>query len=112
MEKCSVYSISYGGWVGYWMAEMYPDEVEKIVIVSTGIGSTADQKLEQLKTVDKRAQDIVIPKDPEASRLLVKCTVHKYDLTRIPDYFFWELIMVSSSGSYLMWNEHGNLIRV
>ncbi|KAJ8448252.1 hypothetical protein Cgig2_025176 [Carnegiea gigantea] len=97
VENCSVFCISYGGWVGYWMADMYPDEVEKIVIVSTGIGSTAAQKLEQLKKVDKRVQDIVIPRDPEALRFLVKSTVHKYDLTRVPEYFFWDLIMAKEN---------------
>lgn len=92
VERCSVYSISYGGWVGYWMAEIYPDEVEKIVIVSSGVGSTADQRREQLKKVDKKAQDIFVPRDPEALRLLVKSSVHKYDLARIPDLFLWEYI--------------------
>ena len=37
VEKCTVYSISYGGWVGYFMAEMYPTIVEKNVIVSSGM---------------------------------------------------------------------------
>ncbi|GJT69455.1 alpha/beta hydrolase fold-1, partial [Tanacetum coccineum] len=39
VDKFSVYAISYGGFVGYRMAEVYDDMVEKLVIVSSGINN-------------------------------------------------------------------------
>ncbi|VVA20747.1 PREDICTED: 2-hydroxy-6-oxononadienedioate/2-hydroxy-6-oxononatrienedioate hydrolase [Prunus dulcis] len=40
----SVYDLSYGGLVAYRMAEMYPEMVEKVVIVSSGVVWTDEQK--------------------------------------------------------------------
>ncbi|CAB4262414.1 unnamed protein product [Prunus armeniaca] len=42
VERFAVYSISHGGYVAYWMAEMYPKLVEKVVVVSCGVGMTEE----------------------------------------------------------------------
>ncbi|KAK9755998.1 hypothetical protein RND81_01G065700 [Saponaria officinalis] len=94
VNRCSVYAISYGGWVGYRLAEMYPKKIEKIVIVSSGIGCSSDQKLEQLKQISMPIQKLVVPNDPNALRLLVKKSVHKYSLKWVPDFILWESIKV------------------
>lgn len=96
LEKCIVYSISYGGWVGYAMAEMYPSVVERNVIVSSGVGTTVDQKLKQLTRVGKQAEEVVVPKDPDAVRLLTKGSLYKYDpCAWAPDFLLWEFVKVS-----------------
>ncbi|KNA26120.1 hypothetical protein SOVF_000370 [Spinacia oleracea] len=96
VKKCTVYSISYGGWVGYSMAEMYPCVVEMNVIVSCGVGTTVDQKQDQLIRVGKQLEEVlevVVPKDPDAIRLLVQKAVYKYDLTKwAPNFILWEFI--------------------
>ncbi|XP_074266432.1 uncharacterized protein LOC141589704 [Silene latifolia] len=94
VERCSVYGISYGGWVTYRMAEMYPQEVEMVVIVSSGIASATDQKLELLKQLPIPIEKLVVPRDPEALRLLVKKSVCKYDFQRVPDFGLWEFIRI------------------
>ncbi|KAH0993235.1 hypothetical protein GBA52_004718 [Prunus armeniaca] len=42
VERFAVYSISHEGYVAYWMAEMYPKLVEKVVVVSCGVGMTEE----------------------------------------------------------------------
>ncbi|XP_021716064.1 uncharacterized protein LOC110683975 [Chenopodium quinoa] len=99
VEKCTVYSISYGGWVGYFMAEIYPDIIEKNVIVSSGVGTTDDEKVAQLSRVGKQPEEViktVVPKDPDAIRLLVEKSIYKYDPTLlVPDFILWEFIKVT-----------------
>ncbi|XP_010685311.2 uncharacterized protein LOC104899751 [Beta vulgaris subsp. vulgaris] len=98
VDRCTVYSISYGGWVGYSMAEMYPNIVEMNVIVSTGVGTTIEQKLNQLSRVGKQAEDlvqVVIPKDTDAIKLLVKSSSYKSNpAIWAPDFLLWEFIRV------------------
>lgn len=93
VEKFSVYAISYGGYVGYRMAEVYDDMVEKLVIVSSGIVYTEDRKLEHMKTIDRDVVDLLVPKTPDDFRMLCRLTIQKIDLGRwIPEFFLWGLI--------------------
>lgn len=93
MERCSVYSISYGGFVGYRMAEIYPEMVDKVVIVSSGIGCTADQKGEQLKNVGANVFDLLLPENPKDLRMLVNLSIYKFNPFKwVPDVFLKEFI--------------------
>ncbi|KAL3511617.1 hypothetical protein ACH5RR_024334 [Cinchona calisaya] len=93
VTQYSVYSISYGGYVAYSMAEMYPEVVEKMVIVSSGIVWTEEQKVEQLKKIGKDVVDLLLPQKPEDLRLLMNLSIHKYDpLKGLPDVFLRGLI--------------------
>ncbi|BFG24160.1 hypothetical protein CerSpe_104340 [Prunus speciosa] len=74
----SVYDLSYGGLVAYQMAEMYPEMVEKVVIVSSGVVWTDEQK-DELLSVNSDALEILLPKSPHDLRLLVNRSVYKYD---------------------------------
>ncbi|CAO2840277.1 unnamed protein product [Amaranthus hypochondriacus] len=95
VEKCTVYSISYGGWVGYSMAEMYPNIVHRNIMVSSGVGTTIDQKLALLSKLDNKVEELVIPKNPDAIKLLVKSSIYKYDLTSwAPQIILWDFIKV------------------
>lgn len=96
VERCSVYAISYGGYVGYRMAEIYPEMVEKMVIVSSGVGCTEDQKWEQLKNVGVDVVDLLLPEKPAGLRLLMQMTVHKSNPFKwAPDFILQEFINVS-----------------
>ncbi|KAI3737733.1 hypothetical protein L2E82_27745 [Cichorium intybus] len=93
LEKFSVYAISYGGFVGYRMAEVHEDMVEKLVIVSSAIVYTEDRKLEHIKKIGRNVLDLLVPKTPEDFRMLCQLTIQKIDLGKwIPDFFLWGLI--------------------
>ncbi|PKI74282.1 hypothetical protein CRG98_005339 [Punica granatum] len=98
--KFSVYAISYGGFVGYRMAKMYPDEVEKIIIVSSGIGCTEEQKSKQLRKIGRDPLELLLPNNPRDLRTLIDLSLYKYDPFKwVPDFFLREFIEV-------MCNEH------
>ncbi|PSS18105.1 hypothetical protein CEY00_Acc12809 [Actinidia chinensis var. chinensis] len=95
VEKCSVYAISYGGWVGYRTAEMYPEMVEKVVIVSSGVGATEEQKWKHLGKLGRDVREILCPETPENFRSLANLTIHKYNVGKwAPDFFLREFITV------------------
>ncbi|KAB5574188.1 hypothetical protein DKX38_001382 [Salix brachista] len=95
VDKFSVYSISYGGFVAYRMAEICPQEVEKVVIVSSGVGCSDDQIEEQIKKIGRDPAEILLPKHPQDLRLLVNLSVYKCKPLRwLPDFFLQEFINV------------------
>lgn len=96
VERCSVYAISYGGYVCGRMAEIYPEMVEKMVIVSCGVGCSESLKKEQLNRVGIDAVDVLLPEKPAALRLLGELSIHKADPFKwVPDFILDEFIDVS-----------------
>lgn len=96
----SVYSISYGGYVAYSMAEMYPEAVEKMVIVSSAIVWTEEQKVEHLGKLEKDIVDLLLPQNPEDLRLLLNLSMHKCEAFKgYPDIFLQGFIKVSESNN-------------
>ncbi|KAD4585027.1 hypothetical protein E3N88_22628 [Mikania micrantha] len=95
VDKFSVYAISYGGFVGYRMAEVKEEMVEKLVIVSSGIVCKHDRKLEHVKKIGRSVVDLLVAKTPEDLRMLCRMSIHKCDIGRwIPDFFLWGFIAV------------------
>ncbi|GAV82710.1 Abhydrolase_6 domain-containing protein [Cephalotus follicularis] len=95
VDRFSVYGLSYGGFVAYRMAEMYPEVVEKVVIVSSGVGCTRDQKGEHLRKVGRRASDILVPNNPRDLRLLVNLSMHKHEAFKwFPDFLLQQFVNV------------------
>nr|XP_043637369.1 uncharacterized protein LOC122608339 [Erigeron canadensis] len=100
VKKCSVYAISYGGFVGYQMAAAADDDeeeiilmVEKLVIVSSGIVCKHDSKLEHVNKIGRNVVDLLVAKTPEDLRMLCRMSVSKYDFTKwFPDFFLWGFI--------------------
>ncbi|KAD4889405.1 hypothetical protein E3N88_21478 [Mikania micrantha] len=89
VDRFSAYGLSYGGYVVYRMAEMEEEMVEKVVIVSSGIVYTEDQKSELLKKLDGRnVVDVLVPDKPEDIRMLCRISMYKFDIGKlIPDFF-------------------------
>uniref|UniRef100_A0A2P2QLC2 Abhydrolase domain containing n=1 Tax=Rhizophora mucronata TaxID=61149 RepID=A0A2P2QLC2_RHIMU len=95
VDRFSVYSISYGGFVAYQMAEMCPKEVEKVVIASTGVGCSDDMKREMLGKIGRDLKELLLPENPHDLRLLLSLTFCKCSplaLTWIPDLLLQQLI--------------------
>lgn len=91
--KYSVFGISYGGFVTYRMAEMNPEAVEKVVIASSGIGCTEEQKMEQVRKVGKHVADLLLPEKAEDLRLLVRMAFSKRDPFKwVPDWVLEQLL--------------------
>ncbi|KAM7253505.1 hypothetical protein ACFE04_021659 [Oxalis oulophora] len=90
VDKYNVFGISYGGFVAYRMGEMYPNEVKKVVIVSSGVGCFEEKKGEQLKDIGvEKALDIFVPKNAHDLRLLVKLSFNNdASFKWVPDFFF------------------------
>lgn len=101
VKNCSMFAISYGGFVGYRMAEVYPEMVEKVVILSSGVSCTKDQKEEQLKKIGRNPVELLIPAKPADLHVLVNLSIYKYNPFKwAPDYFLQEFIDVSSSSFF------------
>ena len=97
VDRFSVYSISYGGFVAYRIAEIFPEEVEKVVIVSSGVGSSDDQIEEQIKKIGRDPAAVLLPEHPQDLRFLVNLSVYKCKPLRwLPDIFLQEFINVGS----------------
>lgn len=95
--RYSVYSISYGGYVAYRMAEICPEEVERLVIVSSGVGwDNDDEILDQIRKVGRDPTEVLLPTNPQDLRLLVGLSTCKGNPLRfLPDFFLQQFINVS-----------------
>ncbi|CAH1422852.1 unnamed protein product [Lactuca virosa] len=88
VDRFSVYGISYGGFVVYRMAEMEEKMVEKVVIVSSGIVYTEEQKSEYLEKIGRNVVEILVPEKPEEIRTLCRLSMYKSDVGKwFPDFF-------------------------
>lgn len=99
--RISVYSISYGGFVAYKMAEMWPEMMEKLVIVSSGVGFTQKQKTAEMRKHGGDCSRMLVPKTPMDLRMLIKISTNT-GLTFvdwIPDFILSQFIAVSFSFS-------------
>lgn len=95
LSKYSVAGISYGGYVAFRMGEMFPNEVEKVVIVSSGICYTEEDKVEHLKRIGRSPLDFLVPNNTHDLRCLLRLCIYKYDPAKwIPDFFLQEGITV------------------
>ncbi|KAK4267200.1 hypothetical protein QN277_024014 [Acacia crassicarpa] len=124
-NRFNVARISYGGYVTYKIAEMYPNEVEKIVIVSSGICYTEEQKNEHLEKLGKSPKDFLVPQNPQDLRHLLDLSMYRANwLKMLPGFFLQHAIdaVLKENGKqkkeileYLINREpvpeHGNLSR-
>lgn len=96
VERYSVYGISYGGYVAYRMAEICPEEIKKVVIVSSGVGCTENQKERHLREIGGSPTSILVPKSPHDLRLLVSFSMYNhYYIKWVPDFVLRQFISVS-----------------
>lgn len=77
MERYSVCGISYGGFVVYRMAETFTDEIEKVVIISSGICATEEQREEMVRREGRDVVEILMPERAEDLRALVHRSMYR-----------------------------------
>lgn len=90
-----VVGLSYGGFVGYSMAAMFPEKGEKAVVICAGVcleDRDMDDGMFQVKSVDE-AVDVLLPLTPEMMKELVKLTFFK-PVKTLPNWFLNDFIEV------------------
>ncbi|GLJ12035.1 hypothetical protein SUGI_0182530 [Cryptomeria japonica] len=86
--------ISYGGFVAYRLAHLFPDSVEKVVIISSGVCMVYEDKDELFKNNDSLVvADILLPKTPDHLRLLMKFSLNRPP-TMVPSFILQDFINV------------------
>jgi pimeloyl-ACP methyl ester carboxylesterase len=93
VNKISVIGTSYGGFVAYNLAYLYPDVVDKVVIASSGICAQAEDNIELLKHANMpKISDLLLPQSPAILRILTRLTVYKSPITIIPNFILNDFI--------------------
>ncbi|OEL37237.1 hypothetical protein BAE44_0001742 [Dichanthelium oligosanthes] len=76
VRRFAVVGVSYGGFVGYRIAAMYPEAVEQVVLVSSGVCLDEQDLAAGLFPVADvgEAAELLVPRRPAEVRRLVKLT--------------------------------------
>jgi pimeloyl-ACP methyl ester carboxylesterase len=100
VRRMNVVGVSYGGFVGYSLAALFPERVEKVVLCCAGV-CLEDKDMEDglfvVKNIDEAAM-ILIPQTPEKMKQLVKLTFVK-PFKVMPACFLTDFIDVSGFSS-------------
>ncbi|KAJ0010485.1 hypothetical protein Pint_34670 [Pistacia integerrima] len=91
VEKCTLVGLSYGGIVGFKMAEMYPDLVESMVVTCAVMALTESLNNAALRRVGfSSLPENLLPKTAEGVKtLLDKCS---YRFLRFHNFFYREIL--------------------
>ncbi|KAJ9168147.1 hypothetical protein P3X46_019706 [Hevea brasiliensis] len=94
VEKYSVVGTSYGGFVAYHVARMWPERVEKVVIASSGVNMRKSDNEELIrKSKLDSIGDLMLPKEASHLRALIGLAVFRLSrLHMIPDFFLKDFI--------------------
>ncbi|KAF9680934.1 hypothetical protein SADUNF_Sadunf06G0173200 [Salix dunnii] len=93
VEKYSLVGTSYGGFVSYHIARMFPERVEKVVIASSGVNMKKKNNEELVKRAKlEKIDDLMLPQKPSDLRALLGVAVSKPSLLMVPDFFLNDLI--------------------
>ncbi|CAK7352752.1 unnamed protein product [Dovyalis caffra] len=93
VEKYSLVGTSYGGFVSYHIARLFPERVEKVVIASSGVNMTKKDNEELVKKAKlEKIDDLMLPRTPSDLRALFGVAVSKRGLQMVPDFFLNDFI--------------------
>ncbi|CAL5377158.1 unnamed protein product [Camellia sinensis] len=93
VESCTLVGLSYGGMVGFKMAELYPDLVENMVVSCTVVELTQSITDACLARIGlSRWSEFLLPESVEGVKLLFSVGTHK--LPWLPDFFYRDLLEV------------------
>ncbi|KAJ3673745.1 hypothetical protein LUZ60_005737 [Juncus effusus] len=98
VDRFGLVGTSYGGFVAYQMAVMYPDSVEKLIIVSAGVCLEEEDLAAGLFPVSDVADaaGLLVPQRPEELRRLVELTFCRPPMF-MPTFFLQDFIEVMCS---------------
>ncbi|KAL7592774.1 hypothetical protein Lser_V15G33619 [Lactuca serriola] len=91
VSKYSVVGTSYGGFVAYRVAEMWPERVEKVVIASSGVNMRPRDNHELLKRANvEKIDELMLPETAAQLRTLFRLAVS--NRVYMPDFFLNDFI--------------------
>lgn len=96
VQKVNLVGISYGGFVGYSMANQFPEAVEKAVLCCTGIcleEKDLKEGLFKVKDLDEAAK-ILMPQTPDKLRELMRLSFVRPQ-KGVPNWILADFINVS-----------------
>ncbi|KAF8401095.1 hypothetical protein HHK36_014398 [Tetracentron sinense] len=93
LKRFSVFGISYGGFVAYRIADLYQEEVEKVVLLSSAVCRTVDQVKEELQKLGRDPIEVLVPSQPDSLRFLFNRSMHR-TWKGIPDFLLRNYINV------------------
>eukprot|EP01018_Ginkgo_biloba_P017570 Gb_32048 [translate_table: standard] len=91
VERVSVIGHSYGGFVAFWMGHMYPQFVDRLIIVSSAVcmtSSTNDSILEAFGATE--IKDVLLPSNAKDLRRGLELTVYKAPW--LPDCVYQDML--------------------
>lgn len=84
--------ISYGGFVAYRLAHLYPEVVEKVVIICSGVCMMPQDRHEVFQTNDWRTvAEVLLPQSPDKLMALLKISMHRPP-RMIPSFILQDII--------------------
>ncbi|CAK9313211.1 unnamed protein product [Citrullus colocynthis] len=93
VEKYSVLGTSYGGFVAYHMARIWPERIEKVIIASSGVNMRRKDNDAMLKRANvEKIDEFLLPMTAEQLRTLMKLAVCNGAGRRMPDFFLNDFI--------------------
>ncbi|XP_068657971.1 uncharacterized protein [Aristolochia californica] len=101
VRKYSVVGLSYGGYVAFRMAEMYEEQIEKVVIMSSGICWSEEEKEEMLRKGGRDVAEILVPERAEDLRILMTRSIY-----RSPAWKQWIPAFVLQDFIQVMYKDH------
>ncbi|CAK9158881.1 unnamed protein product [Ilex paraguariensis] len=94
VEKFFVVGTSYGGFVAYHMAAMWPERVEKVVISSSGVSLRRGDNQELLKRAGlEKIEDLMLPGTAAQLRTLMGLSIFRRPY--MPDFLLNDFVDVS-----------------
>eukprot|EP01018_Ginkgo_biloba_P007639 Gb_03307 [translate_table: standard] len=92
VTKFHLVGISYGGFVAYRLAQLYPEAVQKLVIISSGVCKEPEDGHQLFQTSESRtAADILLPQNPANLRTLLDFSMYKPP-RMIPSFLLQDII--------------------
>lgn len=96
MQRFHVMGTSYGGFVAYHMARMWPERVQKVVIASSGINMRPRDMEALLKRAKReKIEELMLPATAGQFRTLMGLSVFKR-FQIVPDFLLNDFVHVRS----------------
>ncbi|XP_052209008.1 uncharacterized protein LOC127812612 isoform X2 [Diospyros lotus] len=92
IERYSVAGTSYGGFVAYHMARMWPERVERVVIASSGVNMKRRDNEELVSRAKlQKVEDLMLPGTAAQLRTLVSLAIFRPPRL-MPDFFLNDIL--------------------
>ncbi|CAM8982767.1 unnamed protein product [Rhodiola kirilowii] len=92
VEKFCAMGTSYGGFVSYNLAKMYPERVEKVVIASSAVNMVKGDNVELAKRAKvENSKDLMLPSTAANFRKLASLAVYRFPKA-VPNFFLNDML--------------------